>query len=312
MKVRSFVVLLVFIGLSLAAQGQKAVPELWNTRIHDDAGILQPSTIASLENQLKVFEDSTSNQIAILTVTSLDGDPIEEYALRVAEKWKLGQAQKDNGVLLLIAKDDRKMRIEVGMGLEGPLPDALCNRIIRNEMAPRFRQGDFDGGVQAAVNAIIQSIKGEYVADESDVNVNNSGSEGPNFFIAAIFLFVIGSLTWNSLFSKGGVSWFMYVFQIPFYYFFPPLGFGATLGNGIFWGFLIAFPILRLLIQNTPWGQAMIKKMEENQKNNRSRGGGWSSGGGWYGGGGGWSSGGGSSWSGGGGSFGGGGSSGSW
>jgi len=309
MNFRFFFVFIFFVGVSSQlAWAQKAVPELWGTRIHDDAGLLQAATIASLESQLKIFEDSTSNQIAILTVTSLDGDPIEEYALRVAEKWKLGQAQKDNGVLLLIAKDDRKMRIEVGMGLEGPLPDALCNRIIRNEMAPRFRQGDFDGGVQAAVNAIIQAIKGEYVADASDTNVYSSNEGGPNFFIAAIFLFVIGSLTWNSLFSKGGVSWFMYVFQIPFYYFFPPLGFGASLGKGIFWGFLIAFPVLRLLIQNTPWGKAMIKKMEENQKNNRSRGGG----GGWYGGGGGgWSSGG-SSWSGGGGSFGGGGSSGSW
>jgi uncharacterized protein len=153
--------------ISLSAFAQKAVPELWHTRVHDDAHVLKQETIDALEKQLTVYEDSTSNQIAILIISSLDGDPIESYSIRVAEKWQLGQKEKDNGVLLLIAVDDHKMRIEVGAGLEGVLTDALTSRIIRNEMAPNFRRADFDSGVTAAVIGIIAAIGGEYTADDS-------------------------------------------------------------------------------------------------------------------------------------------------
>jgi len=99
----------------------------------DEAHALKQETIDQLEHQLAQYEDSTSNQIAILIINTLDGETIEEYSLRVAEKWKLGQKDKDNGVLLLIAVDDHKMRIEVGEGLEDALTDAQSNRIIRNE-----------------------------------------------------------------------------------------------------------------------------------------------------------------------------------
>ncbi|HNR72949.1 MAG TPA: TPM domain-containing protein, partial [Cyclobacteriaceae bacterium] len=115
-----------FLFVSGWAVAQKPVPELWGTRVHDDARVLKQETVEALESQLKAYEDSTSNQIAILTISSLEGEVIEEYSLRVAEKWKLGQKDKDNGVLLLIAVDDHKMRIEVGHGLEGVLTDAQC------------------------------------------------------------------------------------------------------------------------------------------------------------------------------------------
>jgi len=147
---------------------QKAVPELWGQRVHDDAHILKQETIDALEQRLKVYEDSTSNQIAILTIQSLDGEVLEEYSLRVAEAWKLGKKEKDNGVLLLIAVDDHEMRIEVGHGLEGVLTDAHSNRIIRNEMTPHFRRSEFDEGVTAAVDAMIKAIGGEYSADGDD------------------------------------------------------------------------------------------------------------------------------------------------
>jgi uncharacterized protein len=153
--------------LSFSAWGQKAVPELWNIRVHDDAHALRQETIDQLEKRLAHYEDSTSNQIAILIISSLDGESIEQYSIDVAEKWALGQKDKDNGVLLLIAVDDHKMRIEVGEGLEGVLTDAMSSRIIRNEMAPAFRRGDFDSGVTAAIDGIIKAIGGEYKADDS-------------------------------------------------------------------------------------------------------------------------------------------------
>lgn len=145
---------------------QSSVPELWGQRVHDEAHVLTLETIDQLEKKLTVFQDSTSNQIAILIIKSLDGQVLEEYTLRVAEKWKLGTKSKDNGVLFLVAVDDHKMRIEVGQGLQGVLTDALCNRIIRNEVAPAFRRNNYDEGVMTAIVAITKSIKGEYHVEE--------------------------------------------------------------------------------------------------------------------------------------------------
>jgi uncharacterized protein len=128
--------------------------------------VLNQKTIDKLENKLKAFEDSTSNQIGILIIQSLNGEVLEAYTLRAAEKWKLGTKAKDNGVLFLVAVDDHKMRIEVGQGLQGVLTDALCNRIIRNEVAPAFRRNNYDEGVMTAIVAITKSIQGEYRVEE--------------------------------------------------------------------------------------------------------------------------------------------------
>lgn len=158
----------LFIGFLLASvhalsvNAQRDVPPLDNHRVHDDAGVLSPSTVAHLEQSLREFEDSTSNQIAILIFSSLEGESIDQFGIRVGDEWKLGTKGNDNGAILLVAVNDRKVRIEVGQGLEGPLPDAVCNRIIRNEMAPSFRRGDYDGGVLSAIDAIRKAIKGEY------------------------------------------------------------------------------------------------------------------------------------------------------
>ncbi|HCW06333.1 MAG TPA: hypothetical protein DGG95_03095 [Cytophagales bacterium] len=159
-----------FLFVNSYSFAQKTVPELWGQRVHDDAHALKQETVDHLEKSLKAYEDSTSNQIAILLIQSLDGDVIEEYSIRVAEKWKLGQKGKDNGVLLLVAVDDHKMRIEVGQGLEGVLTDALSSRIIRNEIAPEFRRGDYDAGVIAGISGIIKAIGGEYKADNSTIS----------------------------------------------------------------------------------------------------------------------------------------------
>lgn len=162
-------VLFLIPGFSFA---QKIVPELWGQRVHDEAHVLKTETIDQLERDLKAHEDSTSNQIAILIIPSLEGEVLENYTLRVVEKWKLGSKDKDNGVLLFVSVDDHKMRIEVGHGLEGVLTDALCNRIIRNKLAPAFRRGDYDGGIQAGIKAIVQSIQGEYEAASASTSSN--------------------------------------------------------------------------------------------------------------------------------------------
>lgn len=149
--------------LSAVSFAQRAVPDHGGVWVHDEAHVLSATTVAELESVLKAERDSTSNQIAVLIIPSLEGDDIDSYGIRVADAWKIGQKDKDNGAILLIAIQDKKMRIEVGQGLEGVLTDAMSSRINRNEIAPRFRQGDYDGGVKAGVFAIIQTIKGQYV-----------------------------------------------------------------------------------------------------------------------------------------------------
>lgn len=128
----------------------------------DKAGILSPGTRLKLEQFLENFDKSDSTQLAVLTIPSLEGDSLEGYALKVAEAWGIGQKGKDNGALLLVAKAERKVRIEVGYGLEGRLTDLLAGRIIDYEITPRFKQGDFDGGVVAGVASMAEAVRGEY------------------------------------------------------------------------------------------------------------------------------------------------------
>ncbi len=135
-------------------------------RVVDEAGLLSEDAVRQLEERLGAHENETSNQVVVLTIPSLEGEVIEQYSLKVAEAWQLGQSDKDNGALLLIARDDRKLRIEVGYGLEGALNDAVSARIIRNEIVPRFKDGEFEAGVNAGVGAMLAAIAGEYSADE--------------------------------------------------------------------------------------------------------------------------------------------------
>ncbi len=299
--------LFLFLISSIACFAQKEIPELWGQRVHDEAHILKSETVDHLENELKVYEDSTSNQIAILIVQSLDGDVLEDYSIRVVEKWKLGQKDKDNGVLLLIAVDDHKMRIEVGQGLEGVLTDAQSNRIIRNEIAPNFRRGDYDAGVLAAIDGIIKSIGGEYKAYEISTPASDDDELGIVGKIIAypilgfIYLMLI-LLAVGTFFNKGCLSWV-------FYGIFAILGGGYISNfigtNSLFYlvpGALIA----KAIVNRTPWGKRMAKSWEM-----KGGSGGSSSRSSW-GGGGFFSGGGGGGFLGGGGSFGGGGSSGSW
>ncbi|MBI1804236.1 MAG: YgcG family protein [Ignavibacteriae bacterium] len=160
---RSLCLVLVFAGSALARPDQE-IPQL-NRRITDRTGTLSGGDLERLESILEHFEKETSNQIIVLMVPTIGDQSIEEYSLHVAEKNKLGKKGKDNGVLVVIAKNDHLARIEVGYGLEGVLTDALSSQIIRNVMFPHFRQNDFVGGIAAGVNAIMDATKGEYTAE---------------------------------------------------------------------------------------------------------------------------------------------------
>ncbi|HJT21158.1 MAG TPA: TPM domain-containing protein, partial [Nitrospira sp.] len=136
-------------------------------RVVDLAHVLSAGDSDALSAALQAHEERTGNQVAVLILPSLEGEPIEEYSHRVATSWKLGRKGTDNGVLLLIALNDRKLRIEVGYGLEGTLTDLRSAHIIREEIAPPFRAGDIPGGIRAGVDAILRTIEGTYQAPKA-------------------------------------------------------------------------------------------------------------------------------------------------
>ena len=200
-----------------------AVPEQPGGRVTDRTGTLTRDQMATLDGKLAAFERETTNQIAILLIPSLEGDSLEDYSIRLAEKWRIGQKGRSNGVILLIVKNDRKLRIEVGYGLEGALPDALAGTIIRNEIAPRFKAGQFFQGIEAGINSIIAATKGEYKASPR-TSKSQIDSWLPFLIVGAFIIFFGlaapsqarrrnyhsgGSRGWNSGggFWYGGSSW---------------------------------------------------------------------------------------------------------
>lgn len=154
--------------------------------VTDRTNTLSRNEYYELRRQIIQFEDSTSNQIVILMIPSLDGNEIRDFGISILEKNKIGQKGKDNGILILVAKDDRKMSIEVGYGLEGVLTDALCDQIIRNEILPRFKEEDYFAGLSAGIASITEVIKGEYTAGKKKRN----GSDWiPILFVLGVILF---------------------------------------------------------------------------------------------------------------------------
>ena len=311
-----FILLLLF----LPGSGVKAadVPYLTG-RVNDDAEILSETTRQTLTTILKEHEDRTSNQVVVLTVSTINGESIEQYATEVFEAWKLGQKDKDNGVLIVVVPDDRRMRIEVGYGLEATLTDALAGRIIRNIMTPKFKNGDYDGGISDGVRAVIEVLEGGEPAaleNSNPTSEESSGFEldGPDLsikeriLIGAFIFGIIGLFTVIGILTPG-VGWFLYFFLIPFWAAFPIIVLGTSGAFVCLISYLIAFPVLKLILKNTDWYKKAKKDLRT--KGSASVGGfRFTSGGS----GSSWSSGssGGSSFSGGGGSSGGGGASGGW
>lgn len=140
-------------------------PEKSNRLVNDYVGVLTSEESNALEKKLVAYNDSTSTQLAIVIVQSLEGYEVSDYATRLAEAWGVGQKDKDNGVMLLVAIADKKITIQTGYGLEGVLPDAICKRIIENEIKPAFKKSNFYGGIDNASTAIFKFAAGEYKAD---------------------------------------------------------------------------------------------------------------------------------------------------
>ena len=158
--------LVTFAGILLATATSAAEFPKLTGRVVDEAGILHPNTVRALSRQLEAHENAGGNQVVVATVQSLGGDSIESYGVDLGRAWGIGQQGEDNGIILLVAPAERDVRIEVGYGLEGDLPDAIASAIINMDILPRFRQGDFDGGVAAGVTSIISALGGEYVVRE--------------------------------------------------------------------------------------------------------------------------------------------------
>ena len=198
----SFLLLLIASSLALAIE----VPPL-RGRVNDYAGVMGQDQARALESQLAQFEQETGHQIAVLTIPTLDGEDIEGFSIRVAENWKIGKKGFDNGVILLVAVKDRKLRLEVGYGLEGVLPDAIADRIIREYIVPRFRAQDYAGGIIAGIDAVQKVIKQEPLP-ESARKPNQAPQSDFNSLAMFVVAFVIFALmAFSSGRRRGNQMW---------------------------------------------------------------------------------------------------------
>src|SRR5882757_5883388 len=186
--------MLVFGFAALAAD----LPALTG-RVVDNAGIIDPATKAALTQKLADFETKGSDQIVVATINSLDGEEIEPYANRLFRFWKLGQAKENNGVLLLVAKDDHKMRIEVGYGLEGTLTDLHTKLIIENDMVPAFRAGDFSGGISKAVDDMVMVLEGNPEELEARGKRNQQAPFNSDDLFFAVFISIWAIIFFGSI-----------------------------------------------------------------------------------------------------------------
>jgi len=176
-----------------------AVPPL-TARVTDLTNTLTASQRETLENELRAFETRKGSQIAVLIVPTTEPETIEQYGIRVAEAWKLGRKGVDDGALLLVAKDDRTLRIEVGYGLEGVIPDAIANRVINEIIVPYFKQGDFYGGIHAGVARLIRLVDGEPLPPP-EARDNAWGGLG-NFLPFAFIAVLIGGGVLRAMFGR--------------------------------------------------------------------------------------------------------------
>jgi uncharacterized protein len=170
-------------------------------RVNDYAKVITTDQTRKLEDQLAEFERDTGHQVAILTVPSLEGDSLEDFSIRVAESWKIGKKGFDNGVILIVVPKDRRLRLEVGYGLEGILPDAIANQIISQYIIPRFRAGDFSSGIVAGIDAVLRVIKREPLpeaARQKPANPSGSGFGSLTGLVLLLGVIAVMSMASNS------------------------------------------------------------------------------------------------------------------
>ena len=270
--------------LPLLIAGTTDVPYLTG-RVNDNAHILNSETIRILTDSLKMHEIRTTNQVVILTLPTLDGESIEDYANRVFNDWKLGLKEKDNGILILVVPDDRQMRIEVGYGLEGTLPDLAASNIIQFIMTPEFRNGDYNAGVTDGTLAILKILDGGYVEEAYRDEQESSSSSGSGFsdferpdmplterILFGAFIFgIIGLFTVIGILTPG-FGWFLYIFLIPFWAMFPIIVIGTKGALACLITYLVIYPASKLILKRTDWYKkarkdnkiGKIRLMEEN------------------------------------------------
>jgi len=286
------IALLAAVAVSVALD----VPYLGG-RVNDLARMLSSAGRDRLEGKLGDLERRTGAQVVVLTIPSLEGESLEAYCVKVVQTWKLGRKGVDDGVLFLVAKQDRKMRIEVGYGLESRLTDLVSRRILDEVVRPRFRGNDFEGGIEAGIDAIATVVSGEPMPAPSPARPQSVMVS--KLFAGGIFTVVIGVFSSIAVVTPGLAGWVWYVFLMLAYAAFltallPP--YGGVVGCG---AWIVGFPILR------QWLQPVSKDFKQRHplltsfagtSGHSGSGGGWSEGG----------------FSGGGGSSGGGGASSSW
>lgn len=199
---KAFLSALLLLG-GLLAHAAEVIPPAPKQYFNDYASVIAPATAAHLNSTLADFERATSSQILVAIFPKMQSDSsIEDYTVRVAQAWKVGQKATDNGAVLFVFIGDRKMFLQVGYGLEGALPDALCKRIIEDEIKPHFKTGDYNGGLTAGVNAILAAAKGEYKGTGQTVaDGARRRSGGANWLPVIFFLFVVLAII--SRFSSG-------------------------------------------------------------------------------------------------------------
>ncbi|WP_390348265.1 TPM domain-containing protein [Variovorax boronicumulans] len=299
-----FIAALAWAGLPALAQGLLPIPTL-TARVIDQTGTLDAAQRSGLETKLAAFEQRKGSQIVVLMVPSTAPEDIASYAQRVGDTWKIGRKGVGDGLLVIVAKDDRKMRIATAKTLEGAVPDLAAVRIIDEEMKPRFRNNDFAGGLNAAVDRLIGLVDGEPLPEPSRNNQSGSSNDGFDWENLAIFLFVgvfVGAPIARAILGKTMGS----------------VAMGGGIGVVAF--FLTTSTVIAVIAGLIALMVSLFSGLAGFGPGRGGRGGGggggWSSGGGGGGGGGGWSSGGGGGGggfsSGGGGNFGGGGASGDW
>jgi uncharacterized protein len=279
-----------------AAYAEVAVPPL-KSRVTDLTGTLNAQQKGELESRIAAFESRRGSRMAVLLLPTTKPEEIEQYSIRVAEAWKIGRKKIDDGLILIVAKDDRRLRIEVGYGLEGAIPDSVAKRVIDERITPRFREGDFYGGLRDGVDQLIRLAEGEKLPSPAAAPAATGiGPESVSFlrFFAGNPIFIVILTMIGGAILKGVLG------RLP-----GSLATAAGIGllvlllYGIAMALIAAFAAFIVTFTNTGTGRSS---------------GGWSSGGGSSGGGswGGSSGGSSSSWGGGGGGFGGGGASGRW
>lgn len=181
-----------FLAFGQKIPGRPNPPKL----VNDYADVLSPDQETMLERKLVAYDDSTSNQIVVITMRTLDGYPIEEYALKILREWGIGNKTTNNGALILAVIDDRQLRIEVGYGLEGAIPDITANQIIRNDITPSFRAGDYYEGFNKASESIIKAAAGEYKAPDGYRDRNGKTGKGIGGLVIAmiVIIFIISNI----------------------------------------------------------------------------------------------------------------------